>query len=386
MVILGRRLPEMMVKTAALHVACIYAFGHLLGLQAHTVRNQRNMVISCLLFPLLPAALLIRDVADSIMTIVEHRFRRSRPQAIFDADYYLSGALGMQVQQSRPGQGQACHILSCKDANIVQKVREEYDWRWAARVLFWVLFTAQATMSFALLVRRIMLSTDHDEDDLGNLEEEPFIWWENQIGRFADCPLDHLNGAVAFGGIATGLSVFGILLLNSRWEQTALLTTNAARERDAGAAVRMLHFTALGDLLLLARTSRTWYYPTTMLRIMSALGYPKDHPQNAFSRILLSWNLFCNAILPVGCIYILYLSVFSVTRLRSTRFDESNPFILRGTIKSYPLILGSLKGFFLLDLPQLLFVYDDCIHYGESSCPTPFWFWKDPLSDQLYAL
>jgi hypothetical protein len=73
---------------------------------------------------------------------------------------------------------------------------------------------------------------------------------------------------------------------------------------------------------------------------MLALGYPKDDPQNILSRILLSGSAFCNAILLITCVYIFYRGVFSVTGLRSTRFVESNTFILRGTIK---LILGSLK-------------------------------------------
>ena|SRR2546423_15432500 len=57
MTLFGRRLPDMIIKSGTLRMACIYAFRHLLSLQGHRVHNQRNM-IGCLLFPLLPVVLL----------------------------------------------------------------------------------------------------------------------------------------------------------------------------------------------------------------------------------------------------------------------------------------------------------------------------------------
>jgi len=127
----GRHLPEMIMKSIALHIACFYPFGHLLGLQGHTSRNNRNMVLACLLFPSLPVVLLIRDVYDSVVSMAQAKLHRGTPATTWkNWEYYLLGALAMQAQAARSGQGLSRHILACNTPDIaLAKTQQDCGWQ-----------------------------------------------------------------------------------------------------------------------------------------------------------------------------------------------------------------------------------------------------------------
>ena len=125
----GRHLPEMTMKSIALHIACFYAFGHLLGLQGHTSCNNRNMVLACLLVPSLPVVLLIRDVYDSVTAMAQAKLHREIPAMEglgilpIGSSCHASPSSSLWSRASR-------HLLACNAPDIaLAKTRQDSDYR-----------------------------------------------------------------------------------------------------------------------------------------------------------------------------------------------------------------------------------------------------------------
>jgi hypothetical protein len=86
----------------------------------------------------------------------------------------------MQTQATRSGQGLSRHILARNAPDIaLAKTWQDYDCRWAARTLFWFLFTAQAIMPVHLLIHRITYPTyPIVYDPIDFLKRYPIEWYQ----------------------------------------------------------------------------------------------------------------------------------------------------------------------------------------------------------------
>ena len=389
MVLDGRSLSQVIIKAVAIHIACFYAFGHLLGLQGHTVRNQRNLIIACLAFPLLPLVLLLRDVFDAVASRTEDRRR-------MNWEYYVSGALGMQAEPTEPadpvaaneGSGLSRHLLACKPSDgVPTKERIEYDWRWVARTFFWSIFTAQAIMSLYLLARRVWARSFHD--DLGSVSDilADAYWTNEQLSKFADSTFDQLDGAVALGGVATGLSILGNLLLNLRWQQAAAHRTIEPRESTVDEAF-VLPCTVC-ELLILARTTRTFYYPALETAISTMLGYAYG-PTSRFEQSIGVWNIVAYAvIIPLTFIFYLLQGTMAVGNIRSARYGEDFTFKIKNFFSAMGVVLFITKLLAVMSYGLGIWMYKRCWSWAmwqSRICYVPFWFWSDDLAEKLYVL
>ena len=385
----GRSLSQVIIKSVAIHIAYFYAFGHLLGLQGHTVRNQKNLIITCIVFPLLPLILLIRDICDALVSRIEDRERTNW-------EYYLSGALGMQAEPKDPanievaneGRGLSKHLLACKPSDgVPTKERIEYDWRWMARTFFWVIFTAQAIMALYLLARRVW--SKNFRDDLESVSDilDDHYWTDVQLSKFADSTFDQLDGAAALGGVATGISILGNLLLNVRWQQTAAHRTIEPRESTQDKAF-LLPYTVC-ELLILGRTTWTFLYPTIRRATSTLLGYAYG-PTSRFDQSVGVLNIVGYAVIfPLTFIVYLVQGTMTVGNIRSVRYGEDFPFKIKTFFSTMGLVLLLTKALTVISYAAGIWMIKSCMSWAlrqSYTCYVPFWFWRDDLTEKLYVL
>lgn len=87
-----RSIPEMGIRTFAIHIACSASFGHLLSLRNFSRGRSALLllyVVGFVLFPTMPLAQLLRQIRSAISALfLKHRPNRS-------VRYYASACLGM---------------------------------------------------------------------------------------------------------------------------------------------------------------------------------------------------------------------------------------------------------------------------------------------------
>jgi hypothetical protein len=192
-----RTIPEMCIRTFAIHIASSAAFGHLLSLRYFSRKRSALLllyIIGFVIFPTIPLAQLLRQVRSATsVSFLKRRLNRS-------VRYFASTCLGMHIiPPENGGNGEA---LVDTDPSQVQCRQAPYNILWLGRMIILIGLLVQYCGTILLYVRR--LHTGYR------------VW-----------SVDTRNFEITLGGFIVVVCSLGISLLNTDWSATIQFPTDS---------------------------------------------------------------------------------------------------------------------------------------------------------------
>ena len=215
----GRSPVELILKTVAIQLAHLFAWGHLLTLQGHSVRSQKWHVIWALLAPTLPVALAAFALAKTIRTFTQSRAGYAPNSQVFSISYYLAAVCGVRAKVAGSTQTVSLRLISPTSRHL-SRTRESSDLRWFARFLPMLLLLAQCVGFFCQFARRIECSIRYQHLVPHHFERGARRCINSDIRpslKYADSYVDYLNFLAVMGAFTSIVMSLIIWVGNSSW-------------------------------------------------------------------------------------------------------------------------------------------------------------------------
>lgn len=180
---------EVIIRTAALHVAVIASIGHLMSLQCQINERSKEVLWSFASFipaPTYPVALFL----DRLVQCLGLLLRKDCPAV--NLSYCIGGLLGLHAEVRMAPNAEAHDSVPHFDVPLrdAQRRRQSRDGLWIGRYIVFIFLVAQTGATLLLSSRRCKAK---------------------QMGE-----IDIRNGSVALGGLIVQLMSAFILLTNNR--------------------------------------------------------------------------------------------------------------------------------------------------------------------------
>lgn len=374
----GRSPTEMVVKSVAIHLACMTAFGHLGSLRQVPVREQVYDVLACVVWPTLPLAQLIINASLVVRTA-----RSQPPHSPPGWKYYASAILGVYAlphdRHDEPGAPLSwvgrLNSLDCER-------QDKYDVRWAARLFTLILLLGEAMMSLILWIRRL----SYWHLDIVRPPWPPGLTLVTQ----ADTLLDNVNAVAVFGTAVTAITSIAILALNCKWTAPYTVVQEAARDPPG---MRSLDARWRGYLLAFGLQAINQYRNLATVAKAYTLGF-------ALAPVAttgwLGWIFSIGHILAAGVVSIPVAS-FAALAVLLPPFDAPRQIAPRRLVTHQiaemvdsGLVVGCICGttymitFLTIYFTIKVFEFvQECQHGPSHACLTPYMLWADPWSNRF---
>ena len=245
----GRSPTELIVKTVAIHFACLVAVAHLGSLRRLPLRVQIYECVAFIFIPLLPCAQIFIGISQAVP-----KYRSRGYSNPFGWRHYICAALGMHVVpeeeevaafpllNGEPGRPLGQDVLACDS-------KEASKTRWLLRMIPLILLIGEASWGSFLWVRRIRF-----EKYIAPTFPTPFCGdYACDIVLYADSFLDHLNAAAVIGGFCTAVGSLAIHSLNCSWTCSRRIAREATGPSQDRATQRVT-----GEILRLFSEARSY--------------------------------------------------------------------------------------------------------------------------------
>ncbi|PVI08222.1 hypothetical protein DM02DRAFT_156145 [Periconia macrospinosa] len=190
-----RTLKEVLIRSLAVHIISLSAYGHLMSLQgvtsAYHLQKNWKPIFMLLIFFLMPEVAVVQLVRRTCCGVV--RWFRNRQQPFYSW-YYVSMSLGIYASESSVGDNLvALHTINPRN---LRYERKSYSSMWLGRLVVLVILLIQDLGSLGIWYRSYWVYSDH---------------W-NTFTHF-----DLQNSRMALGGFAVVVNSILITLTNLKW-------------------------------------------------------------------------------------------------------------------------------------------------------------------------
>ena len=386
----GRSPTELIVKSAAIHFACLVAVAHLGSLRRLPIRVQIYECVGFILVPLLPCAQILVGMSQAVQ---KYRFRRDRNP--FGLKYHVCAALDMYVVPDEEGEA-AFPLLTidpgrrlAEDA-LACESKEPSKTRWLMRMIPLVLFIGEASWGSFLWVRRIRFSQY-------NAATFPTLFCEGHrcyILPYADSFLDHLNAAAVIGGLGTAIASLIIHGLNCSWTCSRRMAAEVTGHNQDIATLRItgeslsrflrahIHEVLLACVLQIAIEYR-------VVNLVGVQFFKWTFRETSTGD---SWALWLFIQIPTCLFYVLHplvMFAMAIVFLFSVPLPRGLRKLFERGVESY-LYFGAItigyRAIFIFAAIDRFSDLVNCLPGGNGSCRAPFLLWADPLSHKFLTV